>query len=89
MTYRYTVLLERGASEDVWVATVPTLPGCVTQVASLEEALARAQEAAAGHIESLVALGEPVPTESEPSIIASVAIDIDPSTSASLAGAAD
>jgi hypothetical protein len=30
-----------------------------------------------------------VPMESEPSIVASVAIDIDPSTSASLAGAAD
>ncbi len=89
MTYRYTVLVERGASEDVWVATVPTLPGCVTQGRSIEEALARAQEAAAGHVETLIALGEPVPTEAEGSIVTSVAIDIDPATTAALAGVAD
>jgi predicted RNase H-like HicB family nuclease len=61
----------------------------MTQGSSIEEALARAQEAAAGDVEALVALGEPVPMESEPSIVASVAIDIDPSTSASLVGAED
>ena len=61
MRYRYTVLLERGETEDVWVATVPALPGCATQGATMDEVLARAQEAVEGHVESLRALGEPVP----------------------------
>lgn len=76
MQYRYTVLLERGETEDVWVATVPTLPGCVTQGATVDEALERAQEAVAGHVEALVELGEPVPVEAAPPIVANVAVSV-------------
>lgn len=89
MTYRYTVVLERGASEDVWVATVPALAGCITQGGSIEEALARAQEAATGYVETLAELGEPVPTESDPAIVTTVLVDIESTPTPPLVGAAD
>jgi predicted RNase H-like HicB family nuclease len=76
MQYRYTVLLERGETEDVWVATIPTLPGCMTQGATVDEALARAQEAIEGHVEALVALGEPVPIEVVPPIVTTVDVTV-------------
>jgi antitoxin HicB len=59
---RYTVLLE--PDEDGWIiATVPALPGCVTQGRTREEALANAREAIEGFIETLEAHHEPVPEE--------------------------
>ena len=87
MTYRYTALLERGASEEAWVATVPALPGCVTQGATVDEALVRAQEAAAGHVEALVALGEPVPTETASPIVTTVDVIVEQATASVFAGA--
>jgi predicted RNase H-like HicB family nuclease len=89
MIYRHTILMERGTSEDVWVATVPALTGCVTHGASIEEALAQAQEAVAGHVEALLKFGEAMPTESESSIVATVVVDIDPVTATAFVGAAD
>ena len=76
MQYRYTVLLERGETEDVWVATVPALPGCVTQGATVDDTLARAREAVEGHVEALIDLGEPVPIEAAPPIVATVDVSI-------------
>ena len=40
---------------------VPSLPGCISQGQTVEEALANIREAIALHIESLVAHGEEVP----------------------------
>ena len=57
---KYRVLI--GPDEDgVFVAEVPSLPGCVTQGKTREEALANAKEAIALYLESLEAHGEPVP----------------------------
>jgi predicted RNase H-like HicB family nuclease len=42
---------------------VPSLPGCITQGDTLEEAIANAREAIALHIEGLLAHGEEVPVE--------------------------
>lgn len=44
------VVLEED-EDGVWVVTVPALPGCFTQGASKEEALANAKEAIALHLE--------------------------------------
>jgi predicted RNase H-like HicB family nuclease len=50
------------ADEDgVFVATVPSLPGCVSQGATRAEALANVREAIEGYVESLHARGEPIP----------------------------
>jgi len=59
---RYTVILER-EPDGGYVATVPVLPGCVSQGDSREEALSNIREAAELYVEDCVASGDPVPTE--------------------------
>ena len=57
---KYRVLIE--ADEDGgFVADVPALPGCVSQGATREEALANVREAIAAYLESLEERGDPVP----------------------------
>jgi predicted RNase H-like HicB family nuclease len=57
---RYRVLLETD-EDGVFVAEVPSLPGCVSQGATRAEALANIKEAIAGYLESLDQHGEPIP----------------------------
>ena len=73
---RYTVLLERDDEAGMYVVSVPTLPGCFTQGATVEQALERAREAVGGHVAALAELGEPVPVETSPPLLTS--IDIEP-----------
>ena len=58
---RYTVVLEQ--EPDGFVATVPALPGCVSQGDTRAEALTNIREAAELYIEDCAASGEPIPTE--------------------------
>jgi predicted RNase H-like HicB family nuclease len=57
---RYRVLIEQDEG-GVYVAEVPSLPGCVSQGKTRTEALDNIKEAIAGYLESLKAHGEPVP----------------------------
>jgi predicted RNase H-like HicB family nuclease len=59
---RYTVILEQ-EPDGGYIATVPVLPGCVSQGDSREEALKNIQEAVELYVEDCVASGDPVPTE--------------------------
>lgn len=59
---RYTVVLEL-ESDGGYVATVPVLPGCVSQGDSRPEALANIREAISAYLEDCRDSGEPVPTE--------------------------
>jgi len=61
---KYTVILQR-ESDGGYVATVPTLPGCVSQGDSREEALKNIEEAVELYLEDLNANGEPVPNDDE------------------------
>lgn len=63
MARQYAVLLTQDPETGWWVVTVPSLPGCFTQGATTEEALERAEEAIAGHVEALEARGYPVPVD--------------------------
>ena len=63
--HEYTALLTPDQDEGGYFATVPALPGCVTQGDTLEEALGWAREAIQCHIEGLRADGLPVPQEQE------------------------
>jgi predicted RNase H-like HicB family nuclease len=47
--------------DGVFVAEVPSLPGCVSQGETRAEALENVREAIAVYLESLEAHGEPVP----------------------------
>jgi len=47
--------------DNVIIATVPALPGCVSYGYTLDEAERNIQEAIACHIESMIEDGEPLP----------------------------
>jgi predicted RNase H-like HicB family nuclease len=57
---KYGVLIAQD-EDGIFVAEVPSLPGCVTQGATRDEAVANAREAIALYVESLEAHGDPVP----------------------------
>ena len=57
---RYRVLIEQD-EDGVYVAEVPTLPGCISQGKTRSEAIDNIKEAIAGYLESLQTHGEPVP----------------------------
>jgi predicted RNase H-like HicB family nuclease len=56
----YTVIIEPAEEGGFW-AHVPALPGCFTQGPTMRNVAAMATEAIAGFIETLIALGRPVP----------------------------
>lgn len=53
MERSFKVVLTWDSETKVYVVSVPALPGCFTQGKDREEALQRAQEAIAGHIQAL------------------------------------
>lgn len=59
---RYTVVLEQ-EPDGGYVATVPALPGCVSQGDTRAEALVNIREAIDLYIEDCRDAGDPVPTE--------------------------
>jgi len=59
---RYTVVLEMEA-DGGFVATVPVLPGCVSQGESRAEAMTNIREAITLYLEDCRDAGEPAPTE--------------------------
>ena len=62
---KYAVVLIQD-DEGNWLASAPAFPGCHTWGRTRQEALANAQEAVDGCIESLRASGDPLPEESSP-----------------------
>jgi len=57
---KYRVLLEQD-EDGVFVAEVPSLPGCISQGETREQAVENIKEAIALYLESLTAHDEPVP----------------------------
>jgi antitoxin HicB len=64
---KYRVYLEQD-EDGVFVATCPTLPGCVSQGQTRSEATENMREAIEGYLKSLKKHGDPVP----PSILEEV-----------------
>ena len=62
MELKYTILIEKN-EEGGYTVTVPSLPGCITQGDTWDEAIVNAKEAIAGYIEALKDLGKPLPVE--------------------------
>ena len=65
---RYTVMLE-AEPEGGFVVYAPALPGCVSQGATREEAIANIREAIELYVEDCIAAGDPVPTEAGKEIV--------------------
>lgn len=57
---RYRVLIQQD-EDGIYVAEVPSLPGCISQGTTREEAIAQVREAIAAYVESLQEHGEPIP----------------------------
>lgn len=62
---RYAIRLHPDRENGGYRVTVPALPGSFSQGDTLEEAIANAREAIAGHFECLRELSQPVPEEPE------------------------
>jgi len=65
---KYTVLIRPG-NEGGYVATVPALPGCVTQGRTRRQALRSAREAIEVYIEALLEDGLPVPVQIDAELV--------------------
>lgn len=72
---RFIVYLEPD-EEGGYIAIVPTLPGCVTQGETKEEALAMAEDAIRGYVESLKKHGEPLPFGFEKAEVETISVDV-------------
>jgi predicted RNase H-like HicB family nuclease len=59
---RYTVVLEQ-EQDGGYVASVPTLPGCVSQGDTRADALQNIREAIELYVEDCREAGDPVPTD--------------------------
>ena len=58
--------------DGYWIAECPSLPGCVTQGKSKEEAIANVKEAIRGYVAALKEDGIPVPKEHFNSLLVAV-----------------
>lgn len=65
---KYRVLIEQD-EDGVFVAELPSLPGCVSQGSTRAEALSNVQEAIEGYLESLKAHDEPIPPPIEEEVV--------------------
>ncbi len=74
---RYTVVLIPDPETGVYTVYVPTLPECVTEGATIEEALERARDVIRLTLESRLAHGEPIPEERDAVVVQVAAVDVD------------
>lgn len=59
----YTIILEPDFEDGGYSVLVPALPGCATMGDNIEECIAMARDAIAGHVAALIETGQPVPEE--------------------------
>jgi predicted RNase H-like HicB family nuclease len=59
---KYTVLIEKN-EDDGYTVTVPSLPGCISEGDTWDEAIANITEAIEGYLEVLDDLHRPIPVE--------------------------
>jgi len=57
----YSMVIQWSDEDQVFIVTVPELPGCTTHGASYEEAVERGKEAIEGWLAANRAWGRPIP----------------------------
>jgi len=65
---KYRVLVETD-EDGVFVAQVPSLPGCIAQGRTRQDAMKNITEAVTGYLDSLRAHGDPIPPSISEEII--------------------
>ena len=73
---RYTVILDPEPDGSAFTVLVPLLPGVITFGSTIDEALVKAREAIACHLEGLANDGENLPIESPDLIVTGVEIEL-------------
>ncbi len=73
--YNYTVLFQK-AEEGGYIATVPLLPGCVTQGETFEQTQKQIKDAIVGYIEVWKEDKKQIPIESDEHIAATIGIPV-------------
>jgi antitoxin HicB len=63
MPLKYRIIIEKDPEEGVYIASVPSLPGCHTFGKNAKEAALMAEEAIEVYIETLHDLGKGAPIE--------------------------
>lgn len=61
--YTFAVVVEKEPEDEGYLAYSPTLPGCVSNGRTIEEAKRNIREAIQSHLETLRAHGQPVPQQ--------------------------
>ena len=70
---KYTVVFEP-SEEDGYIASVPALPGCMSQGDTFEQAVKMIKDAISGYLAVLNEKGEEIPKESEEVVISKVEV---------------
>ena len=70
----YSIILQPWDDGQGYTVIVPSLPGCITQGFTRDEALANAKEAIMCHMEGLRKAGEEIPIEGNKPELAQVAV---------------
>ena len=73
---QYTVVFEP-AEEGGYTVTVPSLPGCISEGDTFEEALANIKEAIEAYLESIYKHGEEIPEENEKPFVGTITVRSD------------
>ena len=63
MPLKYRIIIEKDSEEGVYIASVPSLPGCNTFGKNAKEAALMAEEAIVVYIETLLDLGKDIPID--------------------------
>ncbi|MCD6142276.1 type II toxin-antitoxin system HicB family antitoxin [Candidatus Bipolaricaulota bacterium] len=65
---KYRIIIEQD-EDGMYIAECPTLPGCISQGKTREEALVNIRDAIKGYLESLQKHDEPIPPPIEEEIV--------------------
>jgi predicted RNase H-like HicB family nuclease len=65
-------VIMRPGEDGYWVISCPSLPGCISQGETREEAIANIKEAIALYIETLEEFGDPIPNDEYESFLVAV-----------------
>ncbi len=65
---KFRVMIEQD-EDGMFVAEVPSLPGCVSQGKNREEAVRNIHEAITAYLESLKAHGDPIPPSIDEEVV--------------------
>ena len=74
--YQYTAIFEPDEKEGGFTVTIPTLPGCISEGGTFEEAAKNIKEAASLYIEVMEKNKTEIPLETRGAVIAPIEIKV-------------